>query len=528
MSKVTSVHASAERTALKLNWYQAIGALVLLLVWQAFLYRETAVSMFDIWSRSNTFAHDFLVPPIALWLIWRKRAMLTQLTPTPSVATVIFMGLISFLWLISQWVAVNSLAQIAFVALLVFTVPAVLGLSVTRLILFPLSYMFFAVPIGEFLMPQLMEWTADFTVVALKFSGIPVYREGLHFVIPSGAWSVVEACSGVRYLIASVTVGALFSYLNFKSVKLRIFFVLASFIVPVVANWVRAYLIVLLGHISGNKIAAGVDHLIYGWLFFGLVMTLMFWIAVKFSDVKNPFFIVEESPAKSNLEIKSAVNIFGVSAFLAFVVTVPHWMESTKAQNLQAASYFVELPSTLAPNWRATQAHEMNFKPDFKNVSYETFQTYEAKEGVVGVYLGLYENQNFKKKLVSSENFLTPTLGGRWIQTSVVDKNVIVNKNPFTVRVVSLRESGNIGTPNNSKLLVWLLYWVDGSVTSNDYMVKLLSVYNRFLGREDSAAAIVLYAPVTGDGSTSKLLERFLESNYQFINEQLVRRALKP
>ena len=65
----------------------------------------------------------------------------------------------------------------------------------------------FAVPVGEFLLPVFMEWTADFTVLALRLSGIPVYREGLQFVIPSGNWSVVEACSGIRYLIASLMVG---------------------------------------------------------------------------------------------------------------------------------------------------------------------------------------------------------------------------------------------------------------------------------------------------------------------------------
>jgi len=39
--------------------------------------------------------------------------------------------------------------------------------------------------------------------------------------------------------------------------------------VPIIANWLRAYMIVMIGHLSGNKLAVGVDHLIYGWLFFG-------------------------------------------------------------------------------------------------------------------------------------------------------------------------------------------------------------------------------------------------------------------
>jgi exosortase len=53
----------------------------------------------------------------------------------------------------------------------------------------------------------------------LALSGIPVHAEGLRFVIPTGSWSVVEACSGVRYLIASVTVGTLFAYLTYRSLS---------------------------------------------------------------------------------------------------------------------------------------------------------------------------------------------------------------------------------------------------------------------------------------------------------------------
>ena len=76
-------------------------------------------------------------------------------------------------------------------------------------------------------------------------TGIPVYREGLQFVIPSGTWSVVEACSGIRYLIASFTVGSLFAYLSYRSLHQAAASSSACpLLVPLVANWLRAYMIV--------------------------------------------------------------------------------------------------------------------------------------------------------------------------------------------------------------------------------------------------------------------------------------------
>ena len=176
------------------------------------------------------------------------------------------------------------MTQFALVATLILAIISTLGISVSRQIAFPLAFLLLSVPIGDFMMPKLMEWTAWFTVLALRASGIPVYQEGLQFVIPSGNWSVVEACSGIRYIIASVTVGTLFAYLNYVTLRRRLIFIAISFIVPVIANWLRAYMIVMIGHLSGNKLAVGVDHLIYGWVFFGIVIMAMFAIGARWSE----------------------------------------------------------------------------------------------------------------------------------------------------------------------------------------------------------------------------------------------------
>ena len=113
---------------------------------------------------------------------------------------------------------------------------------------------------------------------------MPIFREGNFLTIPSGTWSIVEACSGLRYLIASFMVGSLFAYLSYRSPIRRAAFVAASLAVPIVANWVRAYMIIMLGHLTSNRLAVGADHLIYGWVFFGVVMVLLFWIGAKWRE----------------------------------------------------------------------------------------------------------------------------------------------------------------------------------------------------------------------------------------------------
>ncbi|MBC7467751.1 MAG: exosortase, partial [Ramlibacter sp.] len=188
--------------------------------------------MVTIWSRSDTFAHAFTVPPIVAWLIWRQRDALAVRRPRASAWVLLPIGVAALIWLLGDLSTTNAVTQLAFTALLVLAVVTVLGLSAARTIAFPLAFLFFAVPVGEFVTPQMMEWTADFTVFALRLSGIPVFREGQQFVIPSGSWSVVEACSGVRYLIASVMVGVLFAYLNYRSLHRRLIFIGVAILVP--------------------------------------------------------------------------------------------------------------------------------------------------------------------------------------------------------------------------------------------------------------------------------------------------------
>ena len=254
-------------------WWALLYAVAVVLV-----YRDTACSMVSIWQRSDTYAHGYLIVPISLWLIWTKRSVLAAqaMKPVWWVSLLLIPGGVA--WLLAHLADVQVIQQLAMVGILVVGIWAIVGHKIARVAAFPLGFLFLAVPMGEDLVTPMMEFTATSTVWLIKLTGIPVYREGLYFTLPSGNWSVVEACSGVRYIIASVTLGLLYAHLTYRSFGRQLLFVLAAIIVPVFANTARAFIIVMLGHFSGMTIATGVDHLIYGWVFFGLVMLLLFWV----------------------------------------------------------------------------------------------------------------------------------------------------------------------------------------------------------------------------------------------------------
>ncbi len=520
MTDSTNSPAINPSTHLQQSWRQALIALVLLLVWTLFLYRDTGLAMATIWYRSETFTHGFLVPPIVLWLIWRQRRAIAVLAPRPMVGALAFVAMTAFVWLLGEMVAVNAVTQLAFVAMLVLCVPVVLGVAVTRSILFPLAFLFFCVPIGEFLLPQLMEWTANFTVLALRLSGIPVYREGLQFVIPSGNWSVVEACSGVRYLIASLTVGTLFAYLNYTSTTRRVLFIGVSILVPVLANWLRAYMIVMLGHYSGNKLAVGVDHLIYGWVFFGIVIMMMFIVGARWAEPE-----LEPAPAitTSTVSVQSgnALRLWGVTLTFALFAVIPVLAAWSFNQSKSVSPLSLGVPAALAGDWRANLGDRPDFKPVYENPTGEINATYMSGERRVGLYLGYYRQQNYERKLVSSSNVLVPGKGSNWAQVASGSRTLVINGNQVALRTAELRGNAASEAAKEGRLVVWQIYWINGSLTASDYLAKMYSAFYRLTGRGDDSAVIVVYTSKDQMGGGEMALESFMSANFGAINEVL-------
>jgi exosortase A len=487
------------------TWRTVLPALAFSLLWIIGWYWPTGASMAAIWARSDTFAHGFLVPPIALWLMWQSRARLAAIPPRPSwSALVLFVGA-GFAWLLGQLAAVNALAQFAFVALLVLAVPVVAGLRVARAMAFPLGFLFFAVPIGEFLLPQLMEWTADFTVAALKLSGIPVYREGQQLAIPSGTWSVVEACSGVRYLIASMMVGMLYAYVTYRSLARRLVFVGVSIVVPIAANWVRAYLIVMIGHLSGNRLAVGVDHLIYGWVFFGAVMLMMFWIGNRWREHGVTPLVDRIAPVApvAVVAMTPANRVWVATGAVALLSAV--WPLAFQATERGTAAIAPQLsPLGVIGAWQPLPDRLSNWQPSFQAPSAELVQRFTKDAQHVGLYIGFYRNQNASRKLVSSENVLVGTRDSTWTRVASGMRPVKVGNQVVEAATAELR--GGSG----ERLVVWQWYWIDGRITANDFLAKTYAAFSRLLGQGDDSAVVVVYAPKDLPGDAEAALGAFV------------------
>ncbi len=484
------------------------------------LYYPTFKAMADIWWRSETFTHGLLIFPISLWLIWRRRRAVARIPPRPDYRAVPVLILLGLGWLVARVSGVLVIEQYAVVAMIPVLIWLLLGPKVTAELAFPLAFLLFAVPTGEFLIPPMMMLTADFTVRMLEITGIPVFREGTFFSIPSGDWSVVEGCSGLRYLIASITLGSLYAYLNYRSPWRRLTFIGLAIVLPVFANGFRAYLIVMIAHLSNMTLALGVDHLIYGWLFFGLVMLLLFWLG-SFWIEREP--APQDFPPPSGLAAAPLISAgtFVKALALGLGIALPWPVRAAYIEHLaDAKSTPVELalPEGVGP-WRMAAEPVADWTPSYVGADARAERFYSDGSHKIGFYLMYYRHQRQGRELINSQNVLIGQKHPIWKMPDERPVAVRLHGKPATVL------QGRLIGPD-TKLLTWRWNRIGETYTANDYWGKWLEAKNRLLGLSEDEAGIVIATEYSEDPEPAvRVLQDFVDAMLPPLEASLDRAA---
>lgn len=455
-------------------------------------FRDTWASMERVWRNSDTFAHGYLVPILSLWMVWKNRAALAQVPLSWGWLGIPWLAGCALVWLVGELSGVNVVAQFGIVGMIPGIALLMLGHRMAWRLAFPLAFLFFMVPFGEALDPILMEWTADATVTALKFSGIPIYRDGLHFTIPTGRWSVVEACSGLRYIVAALILALLFSYLNFTSWLKRTLFVLGSLIIAIIANWARAYLVVMIGHLTHMRYGAGDDHVWYGWIFFGIVMMLVFYAGQRWQD-PDPFVANQaggtRATSQSRLRLGGQIIAFVLLLAMTGVRSLPDALAHTKPSRASAEN--------LVASIGATPRGQLSIKPGFNGAAAQWMGVIGSSPSVEFYSAYFFDQRNRVEMIAYNQHVLSPE-ERQWSvsSTRLVD---VTDASGATFQAVEyrLRAGADEG-------LLWYWYTVDGKRVTSPYRVKLATLEALLLGHGDHSSIDILFSRLDRDEAVAR------------------------
>lgn len=269
-------------------WPVALMLLGLGLSALAALFWREAVAAARVWDASATYNHGWLVLPIAGWLAWQRRYRLARLAPQPMPWVALLALPTGLAWLVAERLGIMEGRQLTALALVHVLVLALFGWRISRAMAAPLLYLVFLVPFGAFTVPLLQQITAWMVELGLRLLGIPHYVDALVIETPAGTFLVAEACAGLRFLIATLAFGALYALVMFRSPGRRLAVMGLSLAVPILANGLRALGIVLLGQVLGSAEAAAADHVLYGWIFFSIVLLLLILAGLPFREDGAP------------------------------------------------------------------------------------------------------------------------------------------------------------------------------------------------------------------------------------------------
>ncbi len=494
MTDSSATHATrlVGDTALRL-W--TLTLLALLFLW----YAPTLSHLVFVYENSTSSSHGYFAPLVTAFLLWQQRNRIAAQPVSPSWKGLAFVALCAIGWTLGDIVGTAFVAQSALVGMTIGVVWAFLGDKMFRAMLGPLSFLLFTIPVAPSLVPFLMDWTAHFVVVGLRLSGIPVWQEGTSFVIPTGRWSVIEWCSGVRYLSVSTFAGAVFAYVTFTSWKKRAVLVAVAIVLPLLANWLRAYTIVLVAHLSNNKYGVVVGHLTLGWIIFAVAVFVIFSVGARFRDpprvFAEPLSGAVPRPALSRMVLGS---LLIAGAVLPWPLLVRH-------------DFSISAPPPAAERFEAflsgceTVGDTFPIKANYETATWrlERQVRCDGEEfAVLGVW---YRQQGQGQELIADVN--QRLFGdGWWVKpTHLVAQGMAAG--PLDVAQQEF-QMGQI------RILTRRVYWVGGWTATNEIVAKLLLGAAKVLGRGDDSA-VVMWARVTGPEGTdqaARQLEQFGET----------------
>lgn len=466
------------------------------LLWITILvvYRSQVALVVEAWGNLPSHAHGYVVLLVVAYLVWTKRAALAVEPQAPSKAGIMALVLSGAAAFAGEMVSAGVVVQFSVVFMLLSTVWAVMGDRCFRVLFGPLCFLFFAIPFGYDILPTLMDWTANATVIALRASGVPVLQQDRNFVIPSGSWSVVEACAGIRYLLTSFFVGSIFAYITYTKWRKRVIFILFMLLLSLLANWLRAYLIVMAAHLSNNQWGFGLSHLAFGWFIFAFVVMVSFAIGVRWRDP-------EKHIEKTSAGTAAPARITGGVALLTMALVLG-WS--------QGANYLLSLPPRPVPTLDLSNSLNGLEKvrptlavitPYFLGASAIHDATYRFGDNEIGLTVAYYRNQRQGAKLVSVNNVIEPTHTWIWHKSG---RMASTGDGIPELRVEYFSKA-------KAHAVVATVYWIGGRTTSSAMMSKFYQALNLLTGKGDDGAMVVISTTNLGNSEASKaLIETFV------------------
>lgn len=280
-------HAASEAPPLattKWHTYRSnprYGLLILLACLLAFCHSSTIAETAAQIQSSDDMAQAYMAPLVAAIVAWDKRHLLFRSNHRPSVLGPILVFFSALVTLVAVAGASGTLGRAGLVTALAGCILSVGGWQTLRHLKFAFLLLLFVFPLppllyDELTMPLRM-LASQIAEIMLETVGYTVIRQGNVLELRHITLSVVDACSGLRSLLALTFLALAYGYFLENRVAVRTILALAAVPVAILVNALRVTATGILSAYSQEWLH-GTAHDMLGWG--GLVLGFFLLIAM--------------------------------------------------------------------------------------------------------------------------------------------------------------------------------------------------------------------------------------------------------
>jgi exosortase len=199
--------------------------------------------IYTLATKDEEYSHIFLVPFVALGMIWYRRMRMRHCKPSGAFIGVAFVLIGWFMFRYGFYHAKQAMWHLGAVVVTVGCMLSILGKNVVFRFFPALAVLVFLVPVPgrlrQTIALPLQTWTANVTQTSLEICGVEAQVSGNTLSINGEKVIVAEACNGLRMVFPLILVSYAFSFALPLRNRVRVLVLLASPLVAIFCNVVR-------------------------------------------------------------------------------------------------------------------------------------------------------------------------------------------------------------------------------------------------------------------------------------------------
>lgn len=446
------------------------------------IFHTTVRDLVERWMMfDESMGHGFLVLAICLYLSYISRAWRYSGTDDSFNRAGLPLFFCSIIWGLANIAGINIIEFLILPLILLFSLALFTGLHVTGKLLIPVAFIYFAIPVWDYLNNDLVDLTAYVVQSLVRHTEITAFIEGNSIFLPFGEILIASGCSGLRYFIVALFLSSFCGYMYFSKTSHRLLLIMMGAVLALLANWLRVFIIILIAHYSEMQSSLVKEHETLGWIVFMIFMCPLFILNYRYGKERITEGIVSSDSSNqkkkglyiSGLLFALCISVGPILSYKSRSAIVGGEERSPVVSNHDSENWVVLMNDDRRKGW----------EPQISRESQRIHKVFEKNGNRVDLVIASYYKSATSAEILPYIHSIHDM--DEW---SVISRHTIVTKSGNEHLKISL-----VNKRTQKRMIYVIQYDVGGIRTGNYKIAKLLQIPAALIGKAYAVVGIAFH-----------------------------------